>query len=248
VHQVRYRALVEYDGSGYFGFQRQRRDQPTIQGELENVLQELVQAPVRVTGAGRTDSGVHAMGQVISFELAWQHGLESLQRALNAGLPAGIAVYQLEEAAADFHPRFHATRRAYRYLVYNAPVRSPLWRLRSWHVSRPLLLESLQEASTMLVGEHDFATFGVAPQGELTRREVFSADWRRQEPFVAFRIEANAYLYRMVRSLVGSLVAVGTQSWRVEDFREAFKSGDRSRSAAPAPAQGLYLEAIQYGV
>ena len=128
---TRYRAQVEYDGTNYCGFQRQRDGFSTIQGELERVLANLAQSPVSVTGAGRTDSGVHALGQVVSFTIEWRHGASALQRAVNANLPEDIAVNNLEETADSFHPRFDARRRSYLYRVYNEPVRSPIHRGRS---------------------------------------------------------------------------------------------------------------------
>ena len=243
---LRYRALIEYDGTAYYGFQRQREAFPTIQGELERVLGNLTAEPVSVTGAGRTDSGVHATGQVISFALEWRHSPVALQRALNANLPDDIVILQLQETSATFHPRYDARRRGYCYHIYNAPWRSPLRRLRSWHVSRTLDLEKMNRAASKLVGEHDFATFGRPPQGSNTVREVFGARWERQGALLLFSIEANAFLYRMVRSLVGSLVAVGDGSWTIDDFNFALRACDRSRSAAAAPPQGLYLVSVVY--
>lgn len=242
----RYRATVEYDGAGYFGFQRQAPEQPTIQSELERALEAIADRPVSVTGAGRTDRGVHACGQVISFDLHWTHGVEALQRALNANLPPAIAVLDASEAAPDFHPRFDARRRSYGYYVYNAPVRSPLRHLRCWHLSQPLQLGPMNEAAAFLVGEHDFATFGQAPQGENTVRVVYRALWERQGPVLLFTIEGNAFLQRMVRSMVGSLRLVGDGRWTVDDFVAAFRACDRDRAGQTAPPDGLYLTAVTY--
>lgn len=243
---IRYRAQVEYDGTNYCGFQRQRTGFATIQGEVERVLTNLAQQPISITGAGRTDSGVHALGQVISFTIEWRHGASALQRAMNANLPEDIAVISLEETADSFHPRYDARRRGYLYRVYNDPVRSPIHRGRSWHISRRLDLEEMNKAAGCLIGQKDFATFGLPPQGENTVREVFTAEWHEEAPFLVFHIEANAFLYRMVRSLVGSLVAVGTGTWTTADFLAALQDKDRNRSAAAAPPQGLYLASIIY--
>ena len=243
----RYCALVEYDGSAYYGFQRQREGQPTIQAALESALGEVGHRPISITGAGRTDSGVHALGQVITFNMEWQHGSEVLQRALNANLPADIAILQLNEVSSTFHPRFDARRRTYAYHVYNAPVRSPLRRQRSWHVLRPLDVERMNQAATHLIGVRDFATFGQPPQGESTVRELFAAGWQRPEDeLLVFSVTANAFLYRMVRSLVGSLKLVGEGAWTVEDFVAALQARDRSRSGTPAPPYGLYLVSVAY--
>jgi tRNA pseudouridine38-40 synthase len=243
---MRYCAQVEYDGTNYCGFQRQRDGFATIQGELERALTNLAQQPVSVTGAGRTDSGVHALGQVISFTIEWRHGADALLRAINANLPKDIAIKRLEETADSFHPRFDARRRSYLYRIYNESVRSPLYRGHSWHVARRLDLGEMNRAASYLIGRMDFATFGLPPQGESTVREVFSAVWHEAAPYLVFQIEANAFLYRMVRSLVGSLVAVGSGTWTVDDFKAAIQEKDRSRSAATAPPQGLYLASVIY--
>lgn len=244
--RVRYKALVEYDGAAFYGFQRQRADQRTVQGELERVLSDLAREPVSLTGSGRTDSGVHALGQVISFTINWQHTTGALQRALNANLPDDIAVYKLDEAPPGFHPRYDAVRRTYRYYVYTADTRSPTRRQRSWHVRHPLDVDAMNTAAAALIGVHDFATFGMPPQGDSTVRELFAAHWDVDVDGLVFTVQANAFLYRMVRSLVGSLVAVGNGSWSVDEFVNAFKAQDRNRSAAAAPPQGLFLVAVEY--
>ena len=241
-----YRALIAYDGTAYAGFQRQREGQPTIQGELERVLAELAQRPITVKGAGRTDSGVHAKGQVIRFELEWRHSQAALQRALNAHLPADIAVLNLELCEAGFHPRFDARRRAYEYIIYNAAVRSPICRQYAWHVKRPLDEYKMNQAAQALVGVQDFATFGQPPQGESTVRELFTAVCRRDGEQVSIFIEANAFLQRMVRSIVGSLKLVGEGSWTVEQFVTALEARDRSQCGTVAPPHGLYLVSVTY--
>lgn len=243
---MRYRALIEYDGTNYYGFQRQRAEFPTIQSQLESALSQLVREPVSITGAGRTDTGVHALGQVVSFTIEWRHGVNALRRALNANLPGDIALLAVEETSLTFHPRYDARRRAYRYLIYNAPTRSPLRRMHSWHIRQPLDLDLMNEAAALLLGERNFMTYGLPPQGESTVRHVYQAKWLRKEEFLEFFIEANAFLYRMVRSIVGSLVLVGMKNWRVADFADALEAGDRNRSAAAAPPQGLYLASITY--
>lgn len=243
---MRYRAVVEYDGTDYLGFQRQREDQPTIQATLEKVVSALARKQISITGAGRTDSGVHALGQVISFDLDWTHGAVALLRAMNANLPADVAVLELKETTPGFHPRFDAQRRVYDYYIYNAHHRSPLRRRYSLHVRRPLNLERMNEAAAGLVGKRDFATFGQPPQGENTVRQVFEASWRRKDEFIVFRVEANAFLYRMVRSLVGTMIMVGDESWSVEEFTHALRACDRSKAGAVAPAHGLFLVSVEY--
>jgi tRNA pseudouridine38-40 synthase len=241
-----YRALVEYDGFAYCGFQRQRDGCLSIQGELENAISNLVSQPITIIGAGRTDSGVHASGQVIKFNIDWKHSLDALLRAINSKLPADIAILQINQTSSTFHPRFDAIRREYIYQIFNETVRSPIRRLNSWHVRQLLDVVKMNQAARHIIGQHDFATFGRPPQGENTFREVFQAQWYRENGFIKFKIGANAFLYRMVRSLVGSLKLVGDGSWTEEDFVGAFSSCDRGRSGTVAPPQGLFLVSVTY--
>lgn len=242
-----YRATVQYDGSDYLGFQRQRRG-PSIQAAIEQALSTIAGHHVRVIGAGRTDTGVHALGQVISFTIDWPeaHGSDALLRATNAQLPEDIALVALVEAPTGFHPRFDARRRTYEYYVYVDAIRRPLLRNRAWHVRRALNPAAMNEAAAQLVGTHDFATFGRAPVGENTVREVHGAAWRQMGELLVFRITANAFLNRMVRSLTGSLIEVGTGKWTVAQFAAALAARDRQQSATAAPAHGLYLMSVEY--
>ena len=241
----RYRALIEYDGTAYAGYQRQAVQQ-TVQGELENALYTVVHQPVTISSAGRTDTGVHGLGQVISFEIDWRHGVEKLQRAINVNLPKDIVILQINETRLDFHPRYDARKRAYEYHIYNTAVRSPIRRHRSWHIKQPLAIDKMNQAAVTLIGVQDFATFGQPPQGNITTRELFAAQWRTDRELLIFSIQANAFLYRMVRSIVGSLVMVGRGAWTVEQFVDVLQARDRGRSAAVAPAHGLYLVDVTY--
>ena len=243
----RYRALIEYDGTAYFGFQRQRKGQATIQGEIERALTRLSGQPVTITGSGRTDRGVHAAGQVISFAIEWQHGTETLQRALNANLPVDIVVLQLDVADLNFHPRFDAISRAYHYYIYNQTIRSPLYGRYTWHVSKPLNIDKMKAAAAALIGTHNFATFGTPPQGDSTTRTLLCAQWSERGKLLIFNIEANAFLYHMVRSIVGSLKLVGDGTWTSDEFEAAFRACDRDRCGTLAPPQGLYLTSVKYG-
>lgn len=243
-----FRATIRYDGSAYYGFQRQRRGVPTVQSELETALEQIAGHPVSVTGAGRTDTGVHALGQVVSFTIDWSigHGNDALLRALNANLPPDIAVTEVAEAWPGFHPRFDARRRTYRYWIRNADLRDPFLRQRAWQVSQLLDAQRMDAAASLLRGEHDFATFGRAPVGDNTTREVFAACCWREDADIWFEITANAFLNRMVRSLIGSIKEVGSGNWDLTEFQSAFEARDRRRSATAAPPQGLYLVAVTY--
>jgi len=255
--------LVAYDGSDYHGFQYQV-NALTIQGELEGALRSFTAFAGRVTGSGRTDAGVHASGQVIAAHVPWKHDVISLQRAWNAHLPPDIGLRGLMLAPDGFHPRFSAVTRTYRYWVDNyfvagrpAPRRSPLTERYALFAPWSLDLDAMRRAACMLIGEHDFATFGQPPQGVNTVRRIVEADWRVVERNIpqldefpgrrmVFTVRANAFLRHMVRNLAGSLLEVGRSRWSPEDFASALAARDRSRSAPPAKPNGLVLEYVEY--
>lgn len=237
---------MAYDGTDFAGFQKQPEQHRTVQREIENGLRAVLDETIPVIGAGRTDSGVHAAGQVIAFTAHWRHSETALRNALNANLPRDIAVLQLEQTDAAFHPRFDAKWRRYTYRIYSAPVRNPLYRRQCWWVTAPLDLEKMAEAAVFLIGQHDFATFGQPPQGSSTVRELTRAEWTKVGPLLQFTVEGNAFLYRMVRSIVGSLKLVGEGTWRVEQFGDALRAADRTRCGVTAPPQGVCLEFVQY--
>jgi tRNA pseudouridine38-40 synthase len=242
---MRVRAVVAYDGTDYGGFQRQV-NAPTVQAVVEAALAQVTQEEVAILSAGRTDAGVHAEGQVIAFDTAWRHGMIALQRALNAVLPADVAVREVEEVDPGFHPRYDAHSRHYQYTIYNASVRWPLIRRYSLHVAFSLDVDGMQRAARSLVGEHDFAAFGQSPQGSHTMRRVLKAEWGGVPPRLTFDIGANAFLYRMVRSIVGTLLLVGMGKMSVEGFVAVLASRDRSQAGPTAPPHGLCLLKVEY--
>jgi tRNA pseudouridine38-40 synthase len=231
-----------------------------VQGALESAIALVTRENASVVGAGRTDSGVHAIGQVIHFQTESVLPDSSLQLAINASLPRAVRITQLEEADASFHARFSARSREYRYLVENAPVASPLWRDRAFHVVPQLDVEAMEEATELLRGRHDFAAFGspmvhtrADTQGQAlvkvhggTERVMFVASCWRQARFVHFRFVADAFLRRMVRMIVGTLVRIGSGALVLKTIARLLQ-GDRSIFAGPAvPAHGLYLVRIRY--
>lgn len=218
-----------------------------MQGVLEEALQAVTRQTSRVVGSGRTDAGVHASGQVVGFRVTWEHPLADLHRALNAVLPADLVVRELAEAAENWHARFSATRRTYRYTILNQAVRSPLDRRYAHLVTQPLTPERLQAGANLLIGEHDFASFGRPMQeGETTVRQIFAATWRQEAVRFTFEVTGNAFLRGMVRSLVGSLLQVGLGVWSVEQLADVLAARERARAAAPAPACGLCLLKVDY--
>lgn len=240
-----FRATIGYDGTDFHGFQFQSGYR-SIQGVVEKALSTLTGQETRVRGAGRTDAGVHARGQVIAFRAHWRHSVADLLRAMNAVLPEDVVLLSLDVAPEGFHPRYDAQSRWYRYTVLNRPLRSPFSRRWAFYVSRPLDMDSMNQASAGLIGEHDFATFGQPPQGQNTVRRVLRADWWSEAPFFHFDIEANAFLQRMVRSLVGTLLQVGVGEFSPEGFCQRLAACDRSLAGPTAPPQGLCLMAVNY--
>jgi len=241
----RVKAVIEYDGTDFLGFQRQARG-ATIQGALEEALEVVTRRSISVLGAGRTDAGVHAEGQVVAFDVAWQHPLDDLRNALNALLPRSIVVREVEAVPRGFHPRFDAVSREYRYRVLGRPIRSPLEERFTYHVPPPLDVGRMNEAARHLVGTHDFASFGRPTQGDVTVRDVHAAAWHREGDLAVFEIEANAFLRGMVRSIVGTLLDVGrgkTEPFAVEGILLA---RDRGHAGTTAPAQGLCLVRVNY--
>ena len=244
----RIRLTVAYEGTDYLGWQYQPNG-PTVQGSLEGALSEVLSESIRVTGAGRTDAGVHALGQVAHFDTDSRLGSEVIERALNARLPRDIRVREVKETGSDFHARYSASAKFYRYrLADNRLPESVLLRRTNWvrstEFDRP---ELLQECAALLAGEHDFFTFS---KSETHRRhhlcEVFRADWVVEQGKLAFGIEANRFLRRMVRMLVGAMLAVAEERTGLEDFRRGIEVPGRLPQAVPAPSAGLTLVRVEY--
>ncbi len=253
----RWRATLAYDGTNYNGFQRQAQGIPTVQGTVEAAIAAITGQSVTVIGAGRTDTGVHAVGQVIAFDVGWKHSADTLLSAINAVLPDDIALQDLAmlgevlPGERGFHPRFDAVARLYSYTIYASSQCNPLLRRRAWHVSAPLDRHALEAASLLLPGKHDFGAFGKSPSGDPSRaentvREVFRSEWTDEPPLLRYRIEANAFLQHMVRRVVGLLVVVGRGGMSVAEFESVFRSGKLAAGTPLAPAHGLVLEYVAY--
>lgn len=237
--------VIEYDGTNFYGFQRQPK-QRTVQAELEQVLGQIAQRACSVVGAGRTDRGVHARSQVIHFCIEWKHPWLALRRALNALLPMDISVREVLPVGDEFHARYSATSRLYRYVLYNGEVRSAFAARFAHQVTSCLDVHTMNRASGYLIGTHDYASFGQAPNGGHTVRQVYGAHWWRQGDWVFFDIEANAFLRQMVRSIVGTLLLVGVGKLSPAEVADILAARNRASAGPPAPAQGLFLEKICY--
>ena len=241
----RVKAIVAYDGTAYQGFQVQPQV-PTIQGALEKALDAVTHEGRRVVGSGRTDAGVHAQGQVVHMDTAWRHGLAVLQRAWNANLPADIVIRRLERAPADFHARFDAISREYRYSIYRAPLANPLMGRYTHHYAGDLDLVAMSAAACALCGERDFAAFGTPPQGNNTVRLVHRAVLESAGDILHFYVTGNAFLRRMVRLIVGTLLLVGSGRLTPDQFAALVQAGDINHPVAAVPPCGLCLVRVNY--
>jgi tRNA pseudouridine38-40 synthase len=259
---ARYQVILAYDGTQFAGSQRQA-DSRTVQSELEKALRKLGWSGRSVLLAGRTDTGVHAAGQVAAFDLDWQHADSDLLRALNANLPLEMAARDVRIAPPDFHPRFNATSRCYRYRLFCQPVRDPLRERSAWRVWPQVDGEALSAAASLFIGQHDFAAYGTPPRaGGSTLRTVMNASWQARDDEWHFEVQANAFLYHMVRRLVFVQVAVGQGKISAEAIARSLagqaegaalsgKSKGPERSELPAglaPAHGLTLVEVTYPI
>jgi tRNA pseudouridine38-40 synthase len=241
---------LAYDGTAYAGWQVQSQGK-TIQGVLESTLAKITGEAVRVTASGRTDAGVHALGQVVGFRTESRLRVEVLKRALNAELPRDVAVLEAAEAPEGFHATLHARRKRYRYLIYDGPVRD-VFRLRTaWHCPRGLDVETMHRAAQALCGTHDFSSFETCgSQRKTSIRTVFDISVRRgvdgDPHLVAVEVEANGFLYNMVRTIVGTLAKVGRHARSESWVAEVLAAADRRAAGPTAPPQGLFLVRVEY--
>jgi tRNA pseudouridine38-40 synthase len=241
-----YKVILAYDGTAFKGMQRQRSAR-TVQGELESALRKLGWAGQSIRHAGRTDAGVHASGQVVAFKLDWGHSEEALLNALNATLPEDVAARSVSVAAAEFQPRYDAKARRYRYQLFCQAQRDPLRERYAWRVWPSVKLKAMRAAAKKLVGSHDFKAFG-SPMTENgpTVRHLMAAEWSQVgEDGYAFEVTANAFLYHMVRRMVGLQVRVGQGLAESSEIAEAL-SGKIELVQHLAPAAGLTLVAVEY--
>ena len=238
-----YKVILSYNGTEFTGFQRQAKGR-TVQGEFEAALTRMGWQGRSVLAAGRTDAGVHARGQVVCFQLDWDHGTGDLVNALNYYLPKDVAVSSVAEVTADFHPRYDAKSR--RYHLICQPIRDPIREISAWRVWPEVDLARMDRAASALIGSHDFKAFG-SPTSEsgVTVREVFSAAWSGYGDDLYFEIVANAFLYHMVRRIVMALVTIGKGEAPEELIAESIESGELKMTGL-APAAGLVLEEVCY--
>ena len=246
----RWKLIIEYDGTNYSGWQRQNTD-PSIQQAIEEAITKFCQQKISITAAGRTDAGVHACGQVAHFDLDYGDRPLSghdLAKALNAHLrPHPVAILQAEIVDSNFHARFSATNKTYRYQILNRPGPATFQRTQVWHVKHPLDAEKMHDAAQVLIGHHDFTTFrdsqcqSKAPEKTLDRLDV-----RRQGDLITIEAEARSFLHHQIRNFAGTLALVGQGRWTAQQVREALEAKDRTKGGPTAPPSGLFLFRVDY--
>lgn len=237
---------VEYLGTHFVGWERQKQGR-TVQGAVEQALSIVADHPVRVICAGRTDSGVHALGQVIHFETETERSITAWLKGSNVNLPADVALTWVRQVPASFHARFSALSRHYRYIIYNQAVRPALMDGRASWVYKPLNLDWMQQAAAYLLGEHDFSTYRAAAcQAKSPVRTMHRLDIQRHGQVITIDVVANAFLHHMVRNIAGVLINIGKGDRPVHWAEEILHYRDRTRGGVTAPPDGLYLVEVEY--
>jgi tRNA pseudouridine38-40 synthase len=241
------RLIIEYDGTNYQGWQRQPNG-PTVQEEIEKAVERMIGRKITLIGSGRTDAGVHALGQSANFHCRTNIGIEELHKGMNSLLPDDIVIRHCAQAQADFHARFDVRSKVYRYTIRNHTLPAAIGRCYHWWIRAPLNVAAMREALKCLLGEHDFKSFeGTGSPRSHTIRQILSADLdTAMEGHLALDIEANGFLRYMVRNIVGTLVSVGRGKLSPAQFADILKSKDRNLAGATAPPQGLCLLKVNY--
>ncbi|WP_073090766.1 tRNA pseudouridine(38-40) synthase TruA [Thermosyntropha lipolytica] len=242
----RVKLIIEYDGSNYHGFQVQKNAH-TIQAELEKAIIRLTGEKVSLIAAGRTDAGVHALGQVVAFDTASRIPPERWKYALNSVLPFDIRVRESTYVDRDFHPRFHAQSKIYHYIIYRQEKGAVFYRRYAWVNTDPLDIEEMKRAAGYIIGTHDFRSFcsSGSPVKNFTRT-VKRLEITDRFPFLLLKIEADGFLYNMVRIITGTLAEIGKGDYPAQAMKDILKARDRKRAGATAPPQGLYLIEVKY--
>lgn len=242
-----FRLIVQYDGTDYCGFQVQP-GVPTIQQEIEQALETVLNERIRIRGASRTDAGVHALGQVVKVVTGRPIPADGLVRSLNDVLPDAVCVTRAERVPASFHPQYDAQCKQYCYHILNRPLPSPFRGRYSWHVTAPLDIGSIQQAAVHLTGRHDFSAFEAAGSSAKDKQRTLSdLSCRREGHTIKITAECDGFLYKMMRIIVGTLVEVGLGRMHSSRIADILASKDRTAAGPTAPAHGLWLVQVRYG-
>lgn len=244
---INYKMVIAYDGSRYNGWQKQGNTKDTIQGKLEKVLEKLEGREVEVIGAGRTDAGVHALGQVANVKLESKINGETLLQYLNQYLPEDIAVLSVKEVPMRFHSRLNATEKTYLYRIYRSEIPNPFIRKYTVTITEELDIEKMRMAAELLIGEHDFKSFcSLKKSKKSTIRTLYSITIEEIEEEIRISVRGNGFLYHMVRIIVGTLLEVGTGKKKPEEIEQILEKGERQAAGRTAPAHGLFLKEVKY--
>ncbi|MCR8745987.1 tRNA pseudouridine(38-40) synthase TruA [Romboutsia lituseburensis] len=239
------KVTIQYNGKNYCGWQKQP-DSLGIQGTIENAIYEITKEKIKITGSGRTDAGVHALGQVANFKLESTIPAQKLPNALNAKLPKDISIIDCIEVDEEFHSRYSAKRKRYRYLIYNNSYRNPIYKDISYHVKYDLDFEKMCEEAKSLIGEHDFKGFMSSGSSvNDTIRTIYDITLQKQDNLIILEVEGNGFLYNMVRIIVGTLVDIGRGRIK-ESLKNIIDSKERGMCGHTAPAHGLFLKKVDY--
>jgi len=244
-----FKITFEYDGAGFCGWQTQAQGERTVQGELEEVLSKIFKKPIKVIASGRTDSGVHAQGQVISFKADTRMTALEIQRAMNSRLPADIAVHEAKEVKGDFHAQYSVKNKTYRYTVLNRKYRSVFLRDRVYFYPYPLNILNMRKAAKYLVGRHDFKSFQAHDPLRAERqtvRTIKKITIKKEGDLIHIDITADGFLYKMVRNIVGTLLVMGAGQLPAGDMSKILKAKNRKAARETAPAEGLCLMSVKY--
>lgn len=236
---------IQYNGKNYCGWQKQN-DSLGIQGTIEQAIKEITNEDVKITGSGRTDAGVHALGQVANFNTETNIPAEKIPNALNSKLPKDISIISAEEMPLDFHSRYCAKGKTYRYMIYNNPYRTPIYNDISYFVKYDLDLEKMQKEAKSLIGTYDFKGFMSSGSSvKDTVRTIYDIQIIKQEDLIVIEVQGNGFLYNMVRIIVGTLVDIGRGRINL-DMSSIIESKSRSMAGHTAPEQGLFLKKVDY--
>lgn len=242
---------IEYDGTDFNGWQIQAKGNRTVQDEIEKTLQKIIGKKIHIYGSGRTDSGVHALGQIANFKTTSTIPSEGILRALNTYLPNDISILNIEEAKTKFHSQFDAKKKTYRYTILNRQEACAINRRFCTHIPHKLNTHRMRKATKDLIGRHDFKSFvasNPAKRGkkESTIRHIYRADLKKRGDYLTFEIESNGFLYKMVRNIVGTLIDIGSKQRPTTNMKTIISSQDRTMAGNTAPSQGLCLIEVKY--
>ncbi|MGB3159855.1 MAG: tRNA pseudouridine(38-40) synthase TruA [Carnobacterium sp.] len=238
---------VEYDGGRYQGWQRLGDSDKTIQGKIENILSEMTKTKIEIVGAGRTDAGTHAKGQIANFKTTSDMDFVAMRDYLNTYIPRDIVVKKLEEVPERFHARYNATGKKYSYFVWNNTVPSAFERSYSYHYPEQLAIDKMNEACSKLIGTHDFIGFSSLKKSKKsTVRTINEISIDREGDLLHFTFSGDGFLYKMIRIIMGTLLEIGAGTMKPEDIDAIFKSGIRSDAGMTVPSQGLFLDEVYY--